>query len=116
MAVWPGSLPVIPLVDGYRENLPDVLIRTQMDAGPVRVRPRYTAGVRPIQGKISCDKTQLATLDTFFITTLAYGSLPFDWINARTGATFSFRFVKPPIYIPEHKDRWTVSLDLEILP
>ena len=117
MAAWPGTLPVIPLVEDFSESPPDVLIRTQMDAGPARVRPRYTAGVRPIMGKIRCTKTQVATLDTFYVTTLVFGSLPFDWISGRTGATVSYRFTKPPQYKPEGtKDLWTVTLELEVMP
>lgn len=117
MAVWPGTLPVIPLVAGYKESPPDVLIRTQMDAGPARVRPRYTAGVRPIIGEIVCTPTQVATLDTFYVTTLLQGSLPFDWISGRTGATVAYRFVKPPTYQPDgSKELWLVKLELEMMP
>jgi len=116
MAVWPNTLPAIPLVEGFKEAAPDTSIRTQMDTGPARIRPRYTAGVRPIAGKISCDKTQVATVDTFYLTTLLQGSQSFDWAHPRTGVTVSFRFTKPPTYEPAHKDRWTVTLDLEIMP
>jgi hypothetical protein len=116
MAVWPVTLPDIPLVEGFSESAPDVTIRTQMDAGPARVRPRYTAGVRPVVGKISCTKAQVETLDVFHVTTLMNGSLPFDWAHPRTGVTKAFRFVKAPKYMPDHKDSWVVSLELEILP
>jgi len=116
MAVWPVTLPTIPLVAGYSESPPDTLIRTQMDAGPARVRPRYTGGVRPIMAAISCTKAQVEVLDVFYVTTLQQGSQPFDWVSGRTGVTQSFRFTKPPVYKPEHQERWTVTLELEVMP
>ncbi len=44
--VWPPSLPQRPLAQGFSEQAPDTLIRTQMEAGPPKVRRRFTAGIR----------------------------------------------------------------------
>ena len=41
---WPATLPQEILAEGYEEGLPDVLVRTKMDAGPDKVRRRATAG------------------------------------------------------------------------
>ncbi|HZJ62351.1 MAG TPA: hypothetical protein VFD36_02440 [Kofleriaceae bacterium] len=118
MAVWPASLPEIPLVAGFSESPPNTLIRTQMDAGPARVRPRYTGGPRPMKAAISCTAAQVETFDVFLLTTLLQGSQKFDWVHPRTGIAKTFRFVIPPdpTYVPEHKDRWTVSFQLEVMP
>lgn len=116
MAIWPASLPQVLTVESYREQPPDVVLRTQMDAGPDKVRRRFTAGIRPVQGQIWCTKTQVATLDAFYVTTLLGGSLPFDWQNSRTLTAASLRFRKPPTYEPDHKDLYRVGLELEILP
>jgi hypothetical protein len=115
-AVWPVALPDRFLVDGYREALPDTAIRTQMDAGPPKVRRRYTAGFRPTQGRIECTAAQVATLETFYVTTCAGGSLPFDWVNSRTGGTVSFQWRSSPLLEPNHKDSYFVTLDVLQLP
>jgi hypothetical protein len=116
MAVWPGALPDRFLVNGYREAMPESTIRTQMDAGPPKLRRRYTAAYRPIQGRIECNASQLAALDTFFVTTCANGALPFDWINSRTGAAATFQWRGAPMIEPNHSDSFFVSLDLLQVP
>lgn len=116
MPTWPGSLPDIPLVEQFQEQPPNLLLRTEMDAGPAKVRRRATAGVRPMRGLISCTKAQVATLDTFYVTTCVGGSLAFDWTHPRTGAAVSFRFRNPPMYVPDYAESWRVSLDLEAMP
>ncbi|QLH37711.1 MAG: hypothetical protein HWD60_00095 [Defluviicoccus sp.] len=43
-AVWPSSLPQKPLVDGFSETAPNLVVRSPMDVGPAKVRRRATAG------------------------------------------------------------------------
>lgn len=42
MVIWPATLP-IPSLDGYSLESGDPTVRTDMDAGPARVRRRFTA-------------------------------------------------------------------------
>lgn len=114
--VWPVSLPQDPLIDGYDERAPDVLARTEMDAGPDKVRRRFTAGVRPMRLTVALTRTQVQTLDDFHVTTLQGGALPFDWTHPRTLATVAFRFTEPPSYKPQSQTDWLAALALEILP
>jgi hypothetical protein len=117
MATWPASLPQFVLTEGFEESPPDVLLRTEMDAGPAKVRRRFTAGVRPLKAVIVCSSAQVTTLETFFAAALASGALPFDWVHPRTQAATSFRFVRPPSIAPERGGKyWRVGLDLEVLP
>lgn len=37
MPVWPVTLPQDVLIDGYDEKVPEMTLRTQMDAGPAKV-------------------------------------------------------------------------------
>ncbi len=106
---WPASLPQRVAVDGYGEGPPDTTVRTRMDAGPAKVRRRFTAGVRPLSLQID--------LDGFFGTTLLGGALAFDWVHPRTQAAVTLRFVRPPAYRPLASDAaWQAVLQLEILP
>jgi hypothetical protein len=117
MAAWPGTLPQLVAVDGYSEEPPSVTARTQMDAGPDKVRRRTTVGIRPLAVQLDLTKTQVETLDVFFVTTLKGGSLPFDWVDPRNQTAHSLRFVRPPVYRPQGSDvAWRAVMQLEILP
>lgn len=116
MSTWPGTLPQEFLQRGASETAPNLIIRTNMDAGPAKVRRRFTAEVRPIQGNLLLTTAQVATLDTFFVTTVKGGSLAFDWVNQRTAASESFRFVGIPTYTKMSGDFYEVTLKLEQLP
>ncbi|MFQ5776362.1 MAG: hypothetical protein ACE5GS_17725 [Kiloniellaceae bacterium] len=115
MVAWPASLPQDKLLAAVQETAPDLVVRTQMDAGPAKVRRRFTAGVRPFEMELDLTLSEVQTLDDFFVTTLAGGALAFDWQHPRTGATLSFRFVAPPSYV-QNKGAWSVSLRIEALP
>ena len=116
-AVWPPSLPQDVLVQGYDEALAENVVRTTMDAGPAKVRRRFTAGVRNFRLTVYLTRTQTDTLESFFDTTVKDGSLPFDWTHPRKQTSVTFRFVTPPRFHPDGSGaRWLTTLDLEVLP
>ena len=91
-------------------------LRQGMGVGPPKVRRRTTANVRPIQGKIVMTTTELAAFDTFFTSTLASGSLTFNFDHPRTGNTEEMRFTQPPQYAYISPTLWEVSVSMEVLP
>lgn len=115
MATWPATLPSSPLADGFNEQPPNLAIRTDMDAGPAKVRRRFTAGVRPMTVMFLLTKAQVATLDEFYTSTLSGGTIRFDWTHPRTGSAVEFRFTAPPEYRAD-SDLWQVTMSLEIMP
>ena len=114
-AVWPASLPQ-DAERPHKEKFQENTVRTPMDAGPDKVRRRYTAGVKAVQASMQMTKAQTITLETFFDDTLKGGSLPFDWLLPRTAATATFRFTAPPELTHIAGLNWDVQLQLEILP
>ena len=115
--VWPPSLPQFVQESGYSESLPDQTIETSMSAGPPKIRRRFTASFRPIQCTIMCTAAQAETFETFDLTTLRGGSLPFDWVNPRTQTPATFRFRKPvPQYSPFGGNNVMISMRLERIP
>jgi hypothetical protein len=115
--VWPLSLPQRPLAEGFHERAADTLVRTQMEAGPAKVRRRFTAGVRTMDLQLRLTGSQVETLDGFHDSTLAGGALAFDWVHPRTDLAIRCRFAEPPSYAPYAAGRlWTATLKLEILP
>lgn len=115
-ATWPATLPSYPLVEGYEERAPATMLRTEMDAGPAKVRRRFTAGVRVLTLEVGLTTEQTETLDAFFVDTLQGGTLPFDWVHPRTQDPATFRFTAEPEYEPLGGEMWIAVLPLEILP
>jgi hypothetical protein len=113
---WPNTLPQCLEVAGYGTAMADTMLRTAMDAGPAKVRRRFTAGVRPVAGRITVDKDELATLKTFFADSTLSGAIRFAWADPDTGAAAEMRFVSPPQWTAHGAGKYLVALDLEILP
>jgi hypothetical protein len=117
MATWPASLPQEIAGDSYKETVPDTTIRSDMDTGPAKVRSRFTVGIPAFEMSLLMSVTQVATLDTFYVTTLALGVSQFTWIHPRTeAAVTTFRFTKPPEYSYKGGQMYNVNMSLEILP
>lgn len=116
MAAWPASLPQKPLADGFAESAVSSVVRTEMDAGPAKMRRRYTVDVRVYSMDLLLTTAQVSTLETFYRSTLGQVD-PFDWIDHRTGAAVSYRFRSPPAYLEAGAPGyWRTTLDLEVLP
>jgi len=116
MATWPAGLPQTPLADGFGEAAVSSVVRTEMDVGPAKMRRRYTAEVRVYGMGLLLTTAQVATLETFYRTTLAQVD-PFDWVDFRTGAACAYRFRTAPSYTEAGApDYWRTTLDLEKLP
>lgn len=114
--IWPASLPQDPLIQGLQEQFPANTIRTQTDAGPAKVRRRFTAGVRRFPGlRMWLTDAQAATFDTFVTDTLGDGALSFEWKHPRTGETKALRFVEPP-RLSADGIHWLAEMNLEMLP
>ena len=70
MPSWPATLPQNFKADGYSETGDEVVVRTEMDAGPPKVRRRHTAKTTLLGGRMILTKTQVATLESFLILTV----------------------------------------------
>jgi hypothetical protein len=113
---WPVTLPEIPLSQGFKEGPPNLLLRTQMDQGPAKVRKRFSAGPRPVTLNVQLHQDQVEILDTFYLDALEGGSLRFSWAHPRTRVAKEFRFEKPPEYAHIGGLYYMAVLPLEILP
>jgi len=137
---WPSVLPQDFQIDGYNETLPDVTIRTKMDAGPAKVRRRFTTNVRPIKCKLKVTDTQYVALASFYQNDCAGGALSFIWAikdpvlvalfpalitDVVNGiVTLTLRFTAPPIRsvltggdaVPAQSGVSGVDLQFEVMP
>ena len=113
---WPGTLPEELFVSGYGQAFPDITIKSNVDAGPAKVRRRFTAGVSPVTGTMIMTAAQLVILDTFFNTTLLGGSLRFSWTKPPAhSVACEMRFTEVPSWTKVEGD-YEVSLSFEVLP
>ncbi|RLC19823.1 MAG: hypothetical protein DRH56_10885 [Deltaproteobacteria bacterium] len=113
MAVWPAELPQIPLQEGFSETTPELTIRTSMDAGPEKMRRRFTAGSRAIKINMNMADAQVLIFDEFYLANCASR---FDYADPRTQITKEFRFMGQPVYTQIKSLMWRVSFALEQVP
>lgn len=117
---WPADLPQTILMSDYNEEIPKVLIRTPMGAGPSKVRRVTGMNSRFINVGLLLTKAQVIIFDEFLMTTLLGGSLRFTWTHPRTEASIDCRIVidenNSPSYGQASGDLIKVNFQLEILP
>lgn len=120
--VWPPSLPQSPMLEDLVEQPPDLALRSSVDRGPAKVRLRSLADVTRFSIGLKLTRAQVATLDTFYRTTSAGGTLAFEWIHHRTGNQIDYRFTEPPAFKPlaprqsGATEYWRADFAIESIP
>ena len=114
---YPISLPQIAAVS---VETPDTRLVSQTDVGPAKVRRRYTFAPRVLSGQLVLNAQQAIEFQTFYDTTLAGGTLTFNWEDPFTDAPVEMRFKsrgKLQLFGGGHPaDRkWVVDVALELL-
>lgn len=112
--LYPTTLPQFPQI-GYTEEYEDNLIRNEVGVGPSKTRPRSTAPRKKISFTITLTQSQKSTLEDFFKTSLAYGSLEFQHHlpdDATTNAIYKFQ--SPLQFKMLSPSAWSVTMKLEI--
>jgi hypothetical protein len=113
---WPTGFPASFLYDGSSERWAENIVRSSMEVGPAKVRRRSTAGVRRITLEQNLTKTQVATMQTYYETTCAHGSLSATIADPRTGSNIEVRFVTPPTIAVIGYEIYRIRYDFEVLP
>ena len=119
MPTWPATLPQAPNGGDYQETPPELLLETQMEAGPPKSRRRFTAGVRKLSLPYRFEPGQLEIFDAFLMDDLENGALPFDfpWPPApRATATVSVKLLKKPTYKSIGAGVFDLTLEVGIQP
>ncbi|KKM60608.1 hypothetical protein LCGC14_1540110 [marine sediment metagenome] len=116
VVLYPESLPQFPQISGYTEQLQDNLIRNTTGVGPPKTRPRSTAPRKTVSFPITLTQTQKDILDTFFKTNLSFGTSEFQLhLPDDSGTEAIYKFLKPPAFRSIGGDKWSVTLQLEII-
>ena len=115
MITWPAALPDCPIADGYTENPQDNRLRTDMSAGPVKMRPTSTVIVIDMSVSYLLSPDEVLILDNFYKEDCNFGTEKFQWIHPRTREVVTARFASPPSY-SYNDGQYAVSWDMEVLP
>ncbi len=114
---WPSTLPRQMLADGQGETLPDGLLRSENDAGPVKVRRRSSATVWEIVGTFAMTHAQYDAFREFVDEEIAGGALPFEFPHQRDCALYRLVRLRPgDVTATRVATGWRVSVKVEVLP
>lgn len=116
MASWPSTIPQAPAFTNYSASDADATIRTSMDAGPEKVRRRYTAVSENLTCSFVMSRTEHAVFQTFFRDTISRGATSFDWVHPETGVAVVCRIVGVPTRQFVGPNHYNVSVQIEVLP
>ena len=124
MPAWPSTLPSDPSW-GWTEVPGNGLVRTNTDAGPAKLRRRFTSTPSSFSFSFSLDSEAKATRLIQFYTNssddspagTAGGSQQITGLpHPRTNAAATFRFLAPPVVTQVAKNLFRASVKLELLP
>lgn len=115
MATWPANLPA-PLRRGYEINPDDPILRTQMDAGPDRVRRRFTAIPSRIPVRWSFTRAQFALFEAWHKHEALDGAAWFtvSLVNGLGSNTVEAQFAGSPKKVLMSAAQWEVSAELQV--
>ncbi len=99
---WPGDLPGAFQRRGFSITPASNAVRSEVDAGPVFQRPRYSVAVDIMMGAVVVDEDGLTAFWTFYQTTLMGGALRFNHDHPISGEeeVFQFDITEPPSVSP----------------
>lgn len=110
--MWPAELPQVLMLNGLSAEKQNNVIRTQMDAGPQKIRRRYTVATKDFSGQIIVSEQQRQILENWYDNDIASGSLRFFMKDPQTLILSQFRFLE------KYKEDsinglWKITLSLE---
>lgn len=114
---YPANLPHL---DQITDMIPDTLLRSPQDMGPAKVRRRYTYAPRLVSGTLLLTGQQRIEFDTFYGTTLAAGSLTFNWEDPRDDSPAEVRILSVSAFSlvrggAVDERLWSTSITMEVL-
>jgi hypothetical protein len=91
-AAWPASLPQCPILNAFSEQRQRNVRSFNPDVGPPKMGRRSTAVGVKTNTAWRMTNAQVITFNTFYETTLADGTLPFDWPHPITKVSYTWMF------------------------
>lgn len=103
---------------GLTETRQDGTIRTSMSAGAPKLRLRFSAITRRLQGRIALWPDELSAFLNFYGVTIAEGSGKFTFTHPITLVTETAIFAETPAitYPPTRGNKAEITISLDLLP
>lgn len=96
------------------ETLEDAVIRSNMEDGTVKTRPKFTRNRKTYDvswGHMT--ETEKATFQDFFENTLKNGALSFNWTHPSSGKQLTVIMTEPPSFSLSLLHYWKVSMKVQ---
>ncbi|WP_405379564.1 hypothetical protein [Phascolarctobacterium sp.] len=104
-----GCLPDYPLVESYEDNV----LRSSMEDGTVKTRPKYTRNRITYEVSYShVPESQKEIFETFYRNTLRNGALACNWTHPASGEVKEVQFTEPPQMRLTVLHHWQISVKL----
>lgn len=113
--LWESVFPLLTHLQNYVETPPDNILTTSMSFGPPKIRKRFTANVRFLQGQFIIPLSQVEEFDDFYLNDVYGGSQSFLIAHPRTGTTIRVKIISIK-YNQQSGKWWTVDVTLMVLP
>lgn len=119
--VWPPYMPQTPVKDGASFGSPvNAIIRTGMDVGPDKSRPRTTAAIETMRLVFRTIPTaDLVAFKSWHRNSLAMGALAFSFTDPIGGQPITVRFASDNGHytpVPLGGGKWQLTVNFEVLP
>lgn len=111
---WPTGLPQVLRLDGLSTQRKSSVVRTQMDAGPDKVRRRYTVSTKVFTGSIVVTEKQRELFEAWYRNVIADGTLRFVMKDPQTLQPAEFRFTEDYSEEPI-EGLWKIAVSVEKL-
>ena len=97
-----------------KETLEDNLLRSNMEDGTVKTRPRFTRNRKTYELTWAhMDDDQKEMLEEFFLKKTKNGSKSFRWTHPATDITKVVRFAEVPDFTLKVRSYWAVTVKLQ---
>ena len=107
------NIPLNWQAQGYKENIGDRVLRTEVEDGPDKVRLLGTGKTRTIEGRVLLTNTQSDNLINYYNSNVAKKlSIP----NPRSTGNVTVRFAAPPVVSVAGHDTYAAALMFEVVP
>lgn len=113
--LWPSGIPQCPTLDTYSETPVDNRLISNVDAGPRKIRRRFTAAPIAVSERYIMTKAEYLAFKSWYENDIQSGSLRFIKKHPIEGVDKEYRFVD--VYSQNQLGLlYEIILSLEIMP
>lgn len=115
---WPASLEQKLQVQGFQQTLGNTVIKSETEIGLPKERRRFTKGIDRIGATIIINRTDIATFDNFYNTTLNGGILTFEFTDPISDTLKEYKFdtSSPPVKRPFGANDFLITMQWIEIP